>query len=248
MRIRKLYKYYSFGFNYNNLYDGYRNFQIKSLIDGIDFFMDFIKEMDLKVTSHAVADYLIEIKKEVEKLNKDDNVPPNVFSKLDKFVKTIDKTLDSELQLRDAYVLTEKRLGLEKLTNRVEDLFGDNIFSKLPIICKTDFKEAGMCLAFERYTASAFHILRATEEVLRQYYKTKVKKNRVQNLLWKNITDDLQGRKGIPKSLIAVLDNIREDFRNPTAHPEKNYTEDKVQSLFTHCSDVVNRLVREMKL
>ena len=50
--------------------------------------------------------------------------------------------------------------------------------------------------------------------------------------------------RGIPNSLIAVLDSIREEYRNPTIHPEKTYGEDEVQSLLTHCADVLNRITR----
>lgn len=149
------------------------------------------------------------------------------------------------MQLRYAYILSEKRLGLDRLQNKIGELFGDNVFEHLSELSKKDFTEAGKCLAFERYTASAFHILRATEEELRRYYLHKVKRNRVQ-LLWNNIINDLKNRKGVPQGLLAVLDSIREDFRNPTAHPEKYYDSDEAQNLFTHCIDVVNRLYREL--
>ena len=119
-------------------------------------------------------------------------------------------------------------------------------FSKLTDISKIDFQEAGRCLSFELYTATAFHILRGTEEVLREFYRYKVKRGRIKKLLWHNICVELKGKRGVPDSLIAVLDSIREDFRNPTSHPDKTYGEDEVQNLFTNCADVVNRINKLM--
>jgi len=166
---------------------------------------------------------------------------------LKEFCNGIDKTLDAEIRQRYAFILDEKRLGLDKLRNNISRLFADKVYDGFSDEAKKDFSEAGQCIAFERYTASAFHILRGTEAELRRYYLHKVKQNRVSPLLWDKIVKHLCTKRGVPKGLLAVLDSIREDFRNPTAHPEKFYGEDEVQSLFTHCADVVNRISKEIK-
>jgi len=246
MEEQSLYKYFMFGWDYHLLYQGTPPSN-QDAIEILDEFEDTVKEYSLVVTQKASKTQLSEIKKKLQNL--DDlkgKIPANLLSELHNFCKKIDVTLDSELRLRRAYILTPKRLGLENLQKNISQLFAENIFNNLSDQAQKDFSEAGKCLAFERYTASAFHILRGTEDALRNYYLNKVKKNRVKPLLWDKIVKDLCTKKNIPKGLLAVLDSIREDFRNPTAHPEKFYGEDEVQSLFTHCIDVVNRIYKEM--
>lgn len=99
-------------------------------------------------------------------------------------------------------------------------------------------------MAFERPTAAAFHLLRATEGVLRHFYCSVVKRNRIDPLLWGPIITALRDRRKPPAaSLLANLDNIRVSFRNPTQHPEKIYDIHEVQDLFGLCIEVINRMV-----
>lgn len=247
MEIRSLYKYFKFGWHFHLLSHGTPSSN-KGTIRIINEFQDFVKDYKLDVTRKAMGDKLEQIKKKIEALNDPNgSVTPEILGEFNEFGKYIDTTLDSEIRLRYAYILPEKRLSLHKLQYHVDQLFGDNVFEQLSENAKKDFTEAGQSLAFERYTASAFHILRGTEAELRRYYLAKVKRKRVKPLLWDKIVKDLCSKKGIPKGLLAVLDSIREDFRNPTAHPEKFYGEDEVQNLFTHCIDVVNRISKEIR-
>lgn len=89
----------------------------------------------------------------------------------------------------------------------------------IPKVAQYDFEEAGKCLAFERSTAAAFHILRGTEGVLRSYYCSLVrrKESRVNPLLWGPMVDSLKKlQKQPPIVLLNNLDNLRFSFRNPT--------------------------------
>lgn len=119
------------------------------------------------------------------------------------------------------------------------------VFNKLPEIAIKDFDEAGKCIAFERSTAAAFHLLRATESVLRNYYLSIVKRNRVSPLNWGPMLKSLRSRKKRPDDvLLDHLDGIRRNFRNPTQHPEKVYDINEAQDLLGICIDVVNRMVQ----
>lgn len=247
MQERDLYEYYAFGYNYRIISIGNEGDPVEYAVRNIDRFVKFVTKYNLKVTIAAMGGDLEEIKTRLLKLDQNGVMPPEESKNIRSFFESIDKTLDAELGFASAYLLTEKRLGLDKLLHNVSDLFSAGSFGKLTDLCKKDFVEAGLCLAFERYTASAFHILRATEEALRQYYNQMAKSKKIKKLLWYDMTEDLKGRKGVPDSLIAVLNSIREDFRNPTAHPEKTYGEDEVQSLFTHCIDVVNRISKQLQ-
>jgi len=157
----------------------------------------------------------------------------------------LQRTLQAESAGNVAYFVTDKRLDVDKLLGRPEDLFAPDVFQNLPEIAKYDFTEAGFCIAFERPTAAAFHLLRGTEGVLRTLYCDMVKRDRVEPLLWGPMTDALRKRRKPPAvELLNNLDNIRRSFRNPTQHPEKIYDIHEAQDLFGLCVDVVNRMAR----
>ena len=166
-------------------------------------------------------------------------------TKLRTVMMDLQRTLEAEGNGIFAYIVTDKRLDIQKLLNNPIALFAPKVFESLPDIAKYDFKEAGRCIAFERPTAAAFHILRGTEDVLRSYYCKIVKRNRVDPLLWGPMTDSLRKRRlPPPTELLGNLDNIRLSFRNPTQHPDKIYDIQESQDLFSICIDVVNRMVR----
>jgi hypothetical protein len=129
---------------------------------------------------------------------------------------------------------------------KVDDLFAKDIFSKLSEIAKFDFYEAGKCIAFERSTAAAFHVLRGTESTVRDYYEKMVKRNRMKNPTWGGITSELRKKRNSSELILDNLDYIRVNYRNPTQHPELKYSLDEAQDLFGLCIDAVNKLVKEL--
>ena len=154
-------------------------------------------------------------------------------------------TFDAESEGIFPFYTTDKRYNLESLIGGISKLFRPGVYDLLPDIAKTDFSEAGYCIAFERPTAAAFHILRGTEDVLRNYYKKFIRgKKGVKT--WGQMTFDLKNKnKGkMPNSVIVNhLINIKDSFRNPTQHPDKIYDIHEVQDLLSLCIDVINRMV-----
>jgi len=214
-----------------------------AVISTIDLTLSQINEFNLRVTNSATG----ELKQFVEKIRKtpqDYNLSREEVIELKDIIKNLHPVLMAEANVTNAFILSDKRIDLAKLMDNVPALFAKNSFDKMPDIAKFDFKEAGKCIALERPTAAAFHLLRGTESVLRYYYECTVKRNRIKNLNWGLITDSLRNQKKPPAAtLLNNLDNIRSNFRNPTQHPEKTYTLDDAQDLFGLCEDVVNRMV-----
>ncbi len=157
----------------------------------------------------------------------------------------IRKTLEVELAGFTAFVVTPKILDTGKLLNNVPSLLRPNVFSDLPEIAQHDLSEAGKCIAFERPTAAAFHLLRGTESVLRNFYCILIHQKRIPPpLMWANMVIDLRKR---PKTKMHVtlynnLDNIRLSYRNPTQHPEKTYDINEAQDLWSLCVEAINRM------
>jgi hypothetical protein len=78
---------------------------------------------------------------------------------------------DSELQTLDSYFISKKGIySTADLIEHAEQALSVPIRAKMPAQAITDFIQAGKCLAFDSFTASGFHVLRATDSVLRLYY------------------------------------------------------------------------------
>ncbi len=246
-----LYRYYHFGICVRYLQDaqaGYKLGDAESghLIYNLTAFFNYLETLGLDVTRRA-SSTLKALSDELSKLDPEATFSEQQASKLRALVREIRTTLDAELQGLDAYVVTQKRLDVLKLLNDVPLLLSPYVYQVLPYIAQEDLEEAGKCIAFERPTAAAFHLLRGTEAVLREFYCTLVRKNRCA-LMWGPILTDLRKRRKAKQhlTLLANLDNIKDSFRNPTQHPEKIYNTDEVQDLWGLCIDAINRMAKEL--
>jgi hypothetical protein len=157
----------------------------------------------------------------------------------------VEKMVYAEAGTKQVYVLTENRFNLEALLSKPEKMFHDKAFPILPSIAKLDLNSGFQCLAFDQPTACAFHVLRATEAVLKEYYFLKVKRNRLETPMWGNMLDGLKLRRGHDNKLLERLKYIKDTFRNPTAHPETVYTLTEAQDLVGICIDVINRMASD---
>ena len=146
------------------------------------------------------------------------------------------------------YVLPERRFNAEFLLNTPEKLMKDGAFDKLAEIAKSDLHSACRCILFGEATAAAFHILRATESVLKSYYFHHRRQNRLDKPMWAGMVDQLKAktRNKPPATLLASLDMIRTGYRNPTQHPEAVYQIDSAQDLFGVCLDVIGKMAEEL--
>lgn len=215
--------------------------------ENISLVIERIEKFGLQVT-HRAAYELIAIQSELKGTPADAKLTAAQAAKLSDTMRELQRTLSAESSGSMAYIVTDKRLDIQKLLGNPEKLFAPNVFSLLPTVAQYDFREAGYCIAFERPTAAAFHLLRGTEDVLRSYYCSIVQRNRLKSLLWGPITLALSKRRRPPAAeLLRNLDNIRLSFRNPTQHPDKIYDIHEVQDLFGLCIDVVNRMVKSSK-
>lgn len=211
------------------------------VLGNIARFFEWLEDFELPVTERA-AYKLSEFRDELEQTDSGHRLTAEEAHKLCDIMISIRETLGAEAAGNIAFVVTDKRIDVNKLLSNVRALMAPGVFDSLPDIAQYDFNEAGKCIAFELPTAAAFHLLRGTEAVLRHLYCSLVKRNRVQ-LLWKPMVDSLKERRQPPPTpLLDNLDNIRRSFRNPTQHPEKIYDIEEVQDLFGLRIDAINRM------
>ncbi len=211
----------------------------------IEGFLESITDFGLFVTLRA-ADELREFLDNIKDRDIGSVLTKVEAGRINEIMISLENTFSAEAKGIHSFFTTDKQISMDKLTVKPEGLLPKGDFSELPEIAKYDVREAGMCIAFERSTAVAFHILRATEEVLREYYCRIVKQKRVIKLTWGNITNDLEKKRKKPSAIIMKnLEYIRDNFRNPTAHPEARYDIVEAQSLFNLCVDVMSRMIRD---
>ena len=155
--------------------------------------------------------------------------------------------LRAELSNADAYYVSRKSAyDTTALIVNAESLFSSDINIKVPTSI-AEIREAGKCLAFELTTASGFHIFRATEIVLRAY--------------WKHVSDDapppkmqsigryathMEEKKKGSEKVVSALKQINSLHRNPLIHPEVSLTLDEAVGLIGICVSAVNQMLREM--
>lgn len=249
MEKKSIGDYFFFGTSLRYLQDassGSRIFEPGCILDNIKACLDELDELELTVTKNASGDLSRFRDKLMRIKDKEARLTAEQSQGLNRICHSLRPTLLAELHTHEAYVITPKRFDTHKLLNDVASLMSPGIYSSLPEIAQYDLMEAGKCIAFERPTAAAFHLLRATESVLRHFYCTLIRTKRVPNLLWGNMVGDLRTRKKTRKytTLYNNLDNIRHSYRNPTQHPDAIYDIHGAQDLLPLCFEAITRMTK----
>ena len=137
--------------------------------------------------------------------------------------------------------------------NGANEFFPSKICKKLLKISKNDLDEAAKCILCQIPTASSMIALRATEDVLRGYYKFKTKKKPERNG-WKDIIDELLKKDSngklvhdVNKSLMQHLDYIRENKRNVAEHPDKIFSQREAEGIFLLVIHTITEIHEERK-
>lgn len=246
MQSKPIYDYIFFGASLRYLFDARAGDPVHGktfILENIDKVLARLKEYELPVTQRAASE-LYEFRDKLAKSVSKHTLTADESLKLGEIMQDVRKTLSAESKGKVAFIVTDKRIDVNKLLSDVPGLMAPGVFNSLPEIAKHDFMEAGKCIAFELPTAAAFHLLRGTESVLRELYCSIVRKRRVE-LLWYHMVGSLRKRRTpLPAPLLDHLDHIRQNFRNPTQHPEKIYDIQEVQNLFHLCVDAVDRMVK----
>lgn len=183
---------------------------------------------------------------QVAKLPAEDTVeaeiPINQTYEIREAAKEFEVVLRIECQAMDTYFVSKKG------THSTKDLVENAHFQvpeptrkRLPEQTKADFDQAGKCIAFDVPTAAAFHLLRGTEAVIREYYELIVpgpKRAPTKMRNWGTYIR-LLGNHGADPNIILLLTHLKDVYRNPVLHPEENYTDERAQVLLGVCISAV---------
>lgn len=184
--------------------------------------------------------------KEEEEL--DDLVDLDTISTLEREMDLMERVIFSEAGTKKVYTLPDRRYNSDSLLNNPQNIFKGGVFDKLSDMAKFDIRSGCRCLLFGEATAAAFHILRATEDTLKQYYFLYKKTGRLKKPMWGPMTLELRKktRKKPPQLILDSLDLVRVSYRNPTQHPDVKYDIDSAQDLFGVCVDLISKMSVEL--
>jgi hypothetical protein len=251
MQSRAIWEYIYFGTALRYLQDARAGWKVGSTDEwyvrrNLEHFIEDLKKFDLPVSYQSTGD-LHKILGELRAVDDDDaTLTAEQAAELNQEMLFVRKTLEAESRLSIAYIVTEKRLDVKKLVGNVAALMSQGVWAKLPDLARADLAEAGKCVAFELPTASAFHSLRATEGVLRHFYRGVIKQKRLADPMWGPMVEQMRQKKSNrpDDTLLDVLDRIRVNFRNPTNHPDAMYDIHEAQDVFLACLEAIGRMVR----
>jgi len=153
----------------------------------------------------------------------------------------------NELAVADVYFVTRKgAYDAYSLIATGEVLCSSDLGIKVPPAI-VEIREAGKCLAFELCTASGFHMLRAVELVLRNYWDAISGKKPHPSR--KNIgayLNQMEKHNVGTSKVIATLKQIKDLHRNPLMHPSESLTLTDAIALIGICVSAMNAMLKEI--
>lgn len=258
MEKTSIYKFYRLGQLLNQFTTDEEPTNVE-LYNRITNFQDFVNELNLQVTNSAIA--LGDLKKLCKKLDTENKnkakskASTDIVKKVNLEIKKLLTTFEAEILNKNAYTLKDKKFKLEHLIEDQTKLFkNEDVLMVAPFDVQYNVLESAKCLAYERYSASAFHMLLATEEYVRFFNNdffesTNEDEEEIVTFfqLIKETEDILSDLK--PNSeLIDLLHIVRKYYRNQSQHSNRKFTESEVSELLTICIGIMNGLYTILEL
>lgn len=162
-------------------------------------------------------------------------------------IQRFETILSAELPTLATYFISQVgAYSTADLIERAEVVFSENIRQNLLTQVLFDIREAGKCIVFNTPTAAGFHILRATEATIREYYAVVTNNSpRPRNRDWGAYIRVLRSSSADQK-IVAMLDQIRDMHRNPLIHPEESLNREEAIELFDICKSAIQAITRDI--
>lgn len=226
------------------------NSELRHVRSAVDNLIKDLRDADFIITLAFLQEFLAKTLKELGKKKKSKMISQEIYDGFTSEGESLEKVLLSEALTKKFYSLPISRYNNLYLKENPEKFLKTGAFLKLSEMARFDFTASCRCLLYGEATASAFHILRATEEVLKLYYFKHIRSKRLKpkDQLWFAMTSALEKKKvkKPSKTILDTLDLIRRSYRNPTQHPLIKYDIDEAQDLFGLCIDLINKLALEL--
>ena len=155
--------------------------------------------------------------------DKPDEDVDEIFEKIINIAKEFEIVLSAELQTLATYNITQKGIySTTDLIERAEGILPEDVLGRISRMAVGEVRESGKCLALDCATASAFHMMRATEEVMHRYYVSVCKPKPAKRLKnWGAYIAELsKSNKPEVKEVVAIIQQLKDRHRNLIMHPE----------------------------
>ena len=203
----------------------------------------------LKEPTAKLINILDELIKETTELKKGDKkIEIYQVSSLTTKIQEFEIIFNAEFKQGNLFLATNKgAYDLGRLIFHGETLFPTDLEKLVPNSIK-DIKDGARCLAFELYSASAFHFHRANECVLLEYMaKLKVQKPKYRSM--GSYINALKTVPNIPQELIACLQNLKDLHRNPIMHPDRSIDSfDDANALLNTIQTCITEMLKIIRL
>ena len=156
--------------------------------------------------------------------------------------------LQAELGVTPTYFVTNKGShDTLYLLENAEAMFPFELKSKVPESL-FDVREAGKAIAFNLPTAAGYHIFRATESVLRRYYKAVSSNSPAPKVRTLGVYVNAIKRKQVgDEKVLSALEQMTNLHRNPIIHPEVALSLDDALSILGISRSVITAMLSALQ-
>jgi hypothetical protein len=169
-------------------------------------------------------------------------------------IEKFEIVLAEEMRENPAYNVPRRGIFYTKaLVDSADETFPSDLRLHIPEKTRDDWKSAGRCLAFNLLSASGFHVARAVEGTLERYYQVFCSKPPGETLhSWNDYIQALEtARKAkvdpVPTAkTLAELRQMKDDYRNPIAHPRIVLSEADARMLFANGESLIIGMALEL--
>jgi hypothetical protein len=165
-------------------------------------------------------------------------------------IENLETVLRNDMPGVSCYVVSQKGIyKTDDLITHADHHFPSAIRAEIPEQAKIDLIESGKCLAFEVPTACAFHLWRAVETVMANYYAKLTNSTFKADKIAKNWAAYIRAlnEKGAEPNITKFLDHIRSEYRNPQTHPEAMLDVNEALGLFGVALSAIHQMVLEIQ-
>lgn len=234
--------------------------RLKSLLDGKPISLGVSRTVteQLRNDIGRVVDLCTEGENEVgEKVFKyPDGTEPLLESwkvhSLHDLASKFETVFQEEMREATTYFIPKKGIySTASLIDAADETFPPEIAGFIPDKARVDWKAAGRCLALNLLTASGFHVCRAVEAAMESYYQAFCGKPGQTLKSWAEYIKALDGVAGQTpapsEKTRAELKRMKDDYRNPVAHPRVTLTEPDARMLFSNGESLIIAMAAELK-
>ena len=172
------------------------------------------------------------------------------IDRIRKNVHAFEVSLQDEIERVPVFCCEDQLVGnlsISKLLKGASNGYPSRAKTRITAASIKEIDESGKCLAFDRATASGYHILRSVELTIRQYL-TAIPGFVMPPLNRQNWGEFLKLLidNGAGREVTDHLHNIRVNYRNPLMHPEDSLEMDEAVSLFAVAQSMNEMLIADM--